>query len=146
MRQSKELTPSPEQAAEVTADVTTQARRAGTRRRKAPVTVPISAALPAEATADLKGAHLPPQGTVTSAKSTQIATSLRTLSAMHPQLRSASGSYAKPAAPPSQKSAIAAPPPTAPAPRSTPMPVEETPDLAFGRAWRYPIAPQPLSA
>ena len=27
-----------------------------------------------------------------------------------------------------------------------PMPVEETPDLALGRAWRYPIAPQPLSA
>jgi hypothetical protein len=26
------------------------------------------------------------------------------------------------------------------------MPVEETPDLALGRAWRYPIAPQPLSA
>ena len=56
MGQSKELTPSPEQVAEVTAevtaDVTTQARRAGTRRRKAPVTVPI----PAEATADLKGA------------------------------------------------------------------------------------------
>ena len=55
MQQSKELTPSPEQAAEVTADVTTQARRASARRRKAPVTVPISAALPAEATADLKG-------------------------------------------------------------------------------------------
>jgi hypothetical protein len=26
------------------------------------------------------------------------------------------------------------------------MPVEETPDLALGRAWRNPIAPQPLSA
>jgi hypothetical protein len=146
MRQSKELTPSPEQAAEVTADVSTQARRAGTRRRKAPVTVPISATLPAEATADLKGAHLPPQETVTSAKSTQTATSLRTLSAMHPQLRSASGSYAKPPAQAPQKRAVAAPPPTAPTPRSTPMPVEETPDLALGRAWRYPIAPQPLSA
>jgi hypothetical protein len=150
MRQSKELTPSPEQAAEVTADVTadvtTQARRAGTRRRKAPVTVPISAALPAEATADLKGAHLPPQEMVTSAKSTQTATSLRTLSAMHPQLRSASGSYAKPPTQPRHKNAPAAPPLTALAPRSTPMPVEETPDLALGRAWRYPIGPQPLSA
>ncbi len=151
MQQSKELTPSPEQAAEVTADVTTQARRPAARRRKAPVTVPISATAPAEATADLKGAHLPPEETVTSAKSTQTATSLRTLSAMHPQLRSASGSYAKPATvkpatQPRQKSALAAPPLTAPAPRSTPMPVEETPDLALGRAWRYPIAPQPLSA
>ncbi|HEY7021865.1 MAG TPA: hypothetical protein VH349_12160 [Ktedonobacterales bacterium] len=142
MRQSKELTPSPEQAAEVTADVTTQARRAGTRKRKAPVTIPISAALPAEATADLKGTHLPPQETVTSAKSTQTATSLRTLSAMHPQLRSASGSHARP----SQPQAPPLPPATSPAPRSTPMPVEETPDLALGRAWRYPIAPQPLSA
>jgi hypothetical protein len=47
---------------------------------------------------------------------------------------------------PQQKSALAAPPPTAPAPRSTPTPIEETPDLALGRAWRYPIAPQPLSA
>ena len=127
MQQSKELTPSPEQATEVTADVTTQASRPAARRRKAPVTVPISAALPAEATADLKGAHLPPEETVTSAKSTQTATSLRTLSAMHPQLRSASGSYAKPATvkpatvkpatQPRQKSALAAPPPTAPAPR-----------------------------
>jgi hypothetical protein len=26
------------------------------------------------------------------------------------------------------------------------MPIEETPDLALGRAWRYPIAPQPLSS
>jgi len=146
MRQSKELTPSPEQAAEVTADVTTQARRAGMRRRKAPVTVPISAAVPADATADLKGAHLPPQQAPAPAQSAQTATSLRTLSAMHPQLRSASGSHSRPVAQPPQKNALAVPPPTAPAPRSTPMPVEETPDLALGRAWRNPIAPQPLSS
>jgi hypothetical protein len=148
MRQSKDLTPSPEQTAEVTvaevtADVTTQARQPGTRRRKAPVTVPISAA-PTEATADLHGAHLPPQQAAP-AKSTQTAASLRTLSAMHPQLRAASGSHAKPAAP-SQPKAPPLPPPTAPAPRSTPVPIEETPDLALGRAWRYPIAPQPLSS
>jgi len=151
MQQNKELPPSPEQAAEVTADVMTQARRPSARRRKAPVTVPISATAAAEATADLKGTHLPPHETATAVKSAQTAPSLRTLSAMHPQLRSASGSYAKPAevkpaTQPQQKSALAAPPPTAPAPRSTPMPVEETPDLALGRAWRYPIAPQPLSA
>src|SRR5262245_64446430 len=96
MQQNKELTPSPEQAAELTADVTTQARRPAARRRKSPVTVPISATATTEATADLKGTHLPPQETATTAKSTQTAPSLRTLSAMHPQLRSASGSYAKP--------------------------------------------------
>jgi hypothetical protein len=144
MQQSKELTPSPEQAAEVTADVSTQARRSGTRRRQAPVTVPISAAS-VEATADLNGAHLPPQQAETSAKITPTATALRTLSAMHPQLRSASGSHAKPATP-SQPKAPPLPPPMAPAPRSTPVPVEETPDLALGRAWRYPVVPQSLSS
>ncbi len=142
MQQSKELTPSPEQAAEVTAEVPPQTRRAPTRARKAPVTVPA----PAEVTADLRGAHLTPQPVATSEKPAQTATSLRTLSAMHPQLRSASGSHAKPETPPPQKSTVAMPPLTAPAPRSTPMPVEETPDLALGRAWRNPIAPQPLSS
>jgi hypothetical protein len=32
------------------------------------------------------------------------------------------------------------------APRSTPVPVEETPDLALGRAWRNPIIPEAASS
>jgi hypothetical protein len=149
MQRSKERASAPEEAppesaAEATPLATPKAKRA--RRRKAPVTVPVSV----EATADLHGAHLPSQPSSSQPSPSQSAASLRTLAAMHPQLRSASGSHAKPAnpdAPPRQSgAAIAAPPPTMRAPRSTPVPVEETPDLALGRAWRYPIAPQPASS
>jgi hypothetical protein len=138
MQQSKERPPKPEQAGTgATAEVKSRARHA--RQRKAPVTVPISAGA-SEATADLQGTHLPPQPAPS-----QSSASHRTLAAMHPQLRSASGAHPKPAAPPMQK-AVAAPPPIAPAPRSTPVPVEETPDLALGRAWRNPILAQRISS
>jgi hypothetical protein len=140
MQRSKQRPPASEpSAAEVPAEVAPAVKSAGARPRKAPITVPA----PAEATVDLYGAHLPPQPEAPSENPPQAAVSLRTLAAMHPQLRAASGVHPKNDTPPQSPSKLPLPSATSRAPRSTPLPVEETPDLAPAGAWRPPIAPQP---